>query len=120
MRADVWIRDCCRIELASNHKRCAPDSVTFALIICEKVRDGLFGYAMHDLRAPVYLLRIRFELSKGGVVGLARLGNSRVGQVDHPIITQRRRTNWTSKQHSSCPAGFYAKAWSRDFGLHLL
>jgi hypothetical protein len=76
--------------------------------------------ASHHTQAPTYSSRIGFQFSHRGMIRLSRFGKPRVGQIDSQNVAELRQTNWTSKQHRSCPAGFNAKPESRSPQLHLV
>src|SRR6266480_1464034 len=109
MRADVRICDRTRIDLASHHERSTPD-LEILLVASQKRRNRFLRNVSHHTQAPIYSSRIGFQFSHRGMIRLSRFGKPRVGQIDSQNIEELRRTNWTSKQHCSCPAGLYSKA----------
>ena len=110
MCADVRICDRIRINLATHHKRSAPDPEILPPITGEKCRDRLLRNASHDVYALIYLSRVSFKFSHRRVIRLSRFGMLRVRQLDPPNIAELRRPSCARKQDRSRPAGFYSEA----------
>src|SRR5215468_3066935 len=118
MRANVWICDGCRINLASHHKCGALDLETPLPIANEKCCKRLLRDASHCALASIQCCRVGFQFSHRGMKWLPGFGKSWIGELDATDVRKLRRMRWLHQEHNRGPTRFHSKSESGSLRLY--
>src|SRR5881394_2603041 len=106
MRSNVRICDVSGIDLASHHKRSAPDPKSFLLIAFKKYCKCLLRNASHRPLALIQFCRVRFEFSHGCMIWLPGFGKSWIAQFDATDIRELRECAVCVRSTTAAQADF--------------
>src|SRR5262245_54228602 len=109
MRSDVRICNVGRIDLASHHKRSAPDPKSFLPVPIKKCCKRLLRNASHCTLALVHFCRVGFEFPEISVMWLSRFGKSRIAKLHPSDVCEVRCTRHICQEHNCSPTGFHSK-----------
>src|SRR5436190_7093288 len=115
MRSNVRICDLSGIDLASHHKRSAPDPKSFLLITFKKYCKCLLRNVSHHPLALIQFCRVRFEFSHGCMIWLPGFGKSWIAQLDATDIRELRGMRCVCQEHNRRPTGFHSKSKPQQF-----